>query len=71
MARVHTKTALDTLAGISRSSNSDPARVAAAVALLNRGWGIPKSEEQHDKEGLRVTVRHLYENPPSKPSSDK
>lgn len=42
LARAHTETALHTLAKIMTTSDAPPAaRVAAAQALLNRGWGQP------------------------------
>ena len=42
LARTHTATAINTLAGITRSEDIAPAaRVAAATALLDRGWGKP------------------------------
>lgn len=42
LSRVHTKTALKTLAGIMEQPDAPPsARVAAATALLDRGWGKP------------------------------
>lgn len=42
LARVHTETALRVLMGIMTNAEVMPAaRVAAAVAILNRGWGAP------------------------------
>lgn len=42
LARSHTESALNTLAGIMTNSDSPAAaRVSAAEALLNRGWGKP------------------------------
>jgi hypothetical protein len=41
LAKKRTKLALDTLAQICESGESESARVAAAVALLDRGWGKP------------------------------
>ena len=42
MARAHTATALNTLAGIMEQKDAPPsARVSAATALLDRGWGKP------------------------------
>ena len=42
IARVHTKTAINTLAGIMRQPNAPAAaRVAASQVLLDRGWGKP------------------------------
>ena len=47
LARAHTQTAIRVLAGIMREPTVQPmARVAAAKALLDRGWG--KSKEMHD-----------------------
>ena len=40
LARIHTKTALRVLAGVMEQETAPPqARVAAAQALLDRGWG--------------------------------
>ena len=40
LARSHTETAIKVLAGIMNQSKAPPAsRVAAAQALLDRGWG--------------------------------
>jgi hypothetical protein len=40
LARVHTESALNTLAGIMHQPEAPPAaRVSAAQALLDRGWG--------------------------------
>lgn len=45
MARSHTETAIRTLAGIMGEKKAPAAaRVAAASALLDRGWGKPKQE---------------------------
>ena len=42
LARSHSKTAIRTLAGIMRRKDTAPSvRIAAAVALLDRGWGKP------------------------------
>ena len=42
LARSHTKAALKTLAAISKNVEAPcAARVSAAVALLDRGWGKP------------------------------
>jgi hypothetical protein len=43
LARGHTETALKTLAGIMGQTDAPPsARVSAATALLDRGWGKPQ-----------------------------
>jgi hypothetical protein len=40
LARSHTRTALNVLVGVMRSNEATPAaRVAAANAILDRGWG--------------------------------
>lgn len=42
IARTHTVTAINTLAGIMRQPNAPAAaRVQASQALLDRGWGKP------------------------------
>lgn len=42
LARSHTESALSTLAGIMTNADAPPAaRVSAATALLDRGWGKP------------------------------
>ena len=63
MARGYTQTAVKTLGGISENGESEASRVAAAVALLDRGWGKPKQIHQHggtsDGEGpIVVHVIH-------------
>ena len=67
LARSHTKTAIRVLAGIMREPTVQPmARVAAAKALLDRGWGKPKEmpkmlEGRCEKCGANlalVGVRH-------------
>lgn len=42
LARVHTETMLNVLKGIATNTEAPPAaRVAAAIAVINRGWGQP------------------------------
>jgi hypothetical protein len=53
LARAHTELAVRTLTGIASSGTSESARVAAATALLDRGWGRPKPD---DSEGEQVTI---------------
>lgn len=49
LARAHTESALKTLAGIMNQEESPAAsRVAAANALLSRGWGMPTQEMKID-----------------------
>ena len=48
LARVHTETAINTLKSIASSRKAaHAARVAAAVALLDRGWGKPAQFIEH------------------------
>jgi hypothetical protein len=42
LARTYTVEALETLADLMRNGASDNVRMAAATALLNRGWGLPR-----------------------------
>jgi hypothetical protein len=40
LARSHTRTALNVLVGVMRNTDATPAaRIAAANAILDRGWG--------------------------------
>jgi hypothetical protein len=42
LARSHTRTAINVLVGVMRAKDATPAaRVSAATALLDRGWGKP------------------------------
>ena len=41
LAREHTAEAIETLVKVMRTSRSERVRCAAAVALLDRGWGKP------------------------------
>lgn len=58
LARRHTTLALNTLAGIARKGKSEPARVSACVALLERGWGRPQSDVNLNA-AITVTVRKM------------
>lgn len=53
LARRHTELALKTLVGIAGQAKApSAARVAAASALLDRGWGKPKQELEHTGDAL-------------------
>lgn len=56
LARSHTELAIKVLAGIAQNSESDPARVSAANALLDRGWGKPAQPVDGDGEGGPVQL---------------
>jgi len=64
LARSFTKPALKTLAAIMRQPKAPAAaRVQAAVALLDRGWGKPKQMVGGDSENpLAVQVTALSRN---------
>jgi hypothetical protein len=59
LARMHTKKAVKTLAAIMNEPHAPyAARVAAAEALLDRGWGKPR--QSHEAE---ITHRYVIEIP--------
>jgi len=61
LARNHTETALNVLAGIMNETSCPPlARVAAAKAILERGWGKPRDMSEHeDTQRLMKIVREI------------
>ena len=63
LARAHTETAIRVLAGIMREDEAPAAaRVAAAQALLDRGWGKPvQALVGADGGPLQITVMRFGE----------
>lgn len=69
LARTHTETALNALVTIATTGESEAARVAAANALLDRGYGRPKQAMVHTGkddgpvqiESLHVSAREIVE----------
>lgn len=61
LARAHTEIAIKVLAGIAKDGTNESARVAAATALLDRGWGKPpQTHSGEDGDGeIHVTIRHI------------
>lgn len=59
LARSHTETALSTLAGIAQNGTSESARVAASVALLDRGWGKPTQPISGDEDGAPIQITKI------------
>jgi hypothetical protein len=59
MARSHTRTALNVLVGVMRSKDATAAaRVSAANAILDRGWGkANQAIESGDGGGLELVHR--------------
>lgn len=61
MARAHTDTAINVLAGIMREPSAPhAARVAAATALMDRGWGKP--HQTSDVNIRNITAKDLSDN---------
>jgi hypothetical protein len=69
LARSHTALSIKVLAGIAQNGQTDAARVAAATALLDRGWGRPPQTHTGEKGegGLEVIVRHIVDGVDVKP----
>jgi hypothetical protein len=62
LARSYTALAVNTLAGIARSSKCPAAaRVAASIALLDRGYGRPPQEHAGEAGEITVIIRQLVE----------
>lgn len=51
LAREYTEVAIETLAQVAQVGESEAARVSAATALLDRGWGKPAQPLDGDGEG--------------------
>ncbi|MDY8109129.1 hypothetical protein U0C82_08220 [Fulvimarina sp. 2208YS6-2-32] len=49
-AKAYTVTAIDTLVDVMENSTNPNARVTAAVAILNRGWGAPSQQLEIDHQ---------------------
>lgn len=59
LAREFTVAALGTLAKVAAEGESESARVAAAIALLDRGWGRPRQDlgvEITSDEGFAAVI---------------
>ena len=60
LARSHTETAVNVLVSVARGSDSDAARVSAASAILDRGYGkAPQSMELSGPEGGPIETVEL------------
>lgn len=67
-ARKHTPLAMRTLAEIAGDvAQPAPARVAAAIALLDRGWGKPTQPTEHTGA---VTIEGVVDRPPNETRAD-
>ena len=59
LARVHTASAINTLKGIMNEKKAPAAaRVSAAQALLDRGWGKAVQPVAGDEKGSPISVIH-------------
>jgi hypothetical protein len=55
LARAHTQTALEALVKVATGGESESARVSAATAILDRGYGRPKQALEHSgKDGAAM-----------------
>jgi hypothetical protein len=63
LARAQTELAIRTLTGICGSkAAAAAARVSAATALLDRGWGKPPQSHVGEDDGdVRITIRQIFE----------
>lgn len=60
LARSHTRMALKALVGVMRSEDATPAaRVSAANAVLDRGWGKAPQANENGDEGLRELIHRI------------
>jgi len=60
IARSHTRTAINVLVGIMRSKDATAAaRVSAANAILDRGWGKSAQPHESGKEGALEVVHRI------------
>jgi len=58
LARAHTTLAISALAEIAAHGSSEAARIASAIALLDRGWGRPAvSIELHEPDPEDLAAR--------------
>ena len=62
LARAHTELSVQTLAGIARNGTSEQARILAAQALLDRGWGkAPQVHSSDDGGSITVVIRQIMD----------
>jgi hypothetical protein len=60
LARSHTRTAVNVLVGIMRSSEATPAaRVSAANAILDRGWGRATQPIENGEDGVLELIHRI------------
>ncbi len=60
VARSHTRTAINVMVGIMRSKDATAAaRVSAANAILDRGWGKPAQPLQNGDDGALELIHRI------------
>jgi len=60
-ARAYANVAIQSLGTIARRGKSEASRIAAATALLDRGYGKAAQTHEHSgKDGGPITVRVVY-----------
>lgn len=60
LARSHTRTAINALVGVMRSKNAThAARVSAANAILDRGWGRPPQALENGENGALELIHRI------------
>jgi hypothetical protein len=60
LARSHTRTAVNALVGVMRSKNAThAARVSAANAILDRGWGRPPQALENGEDGALELIHRI------------
>jgi len=71
LARGHTESAINCLAGIMNKENApEAARISAAVALLDRGWGKPvQAIVGGDEDDNPINLLHRIERVIVRPSN--
>ena len=60
VARSHTRTAINALVGVMKAKDaSHAARVSAAIAILDRGWGRPVQALQNGEDGALELIHKI------------
>ncbi|WP_425249005.1 hypothetical protein [Bradyrhizobium huanghuaihaiense] len=60
LARSHTRTAIRVLVGVMRSEDATPAaRVSAANAILDRGWGKAAQPVEDGEDGVLELIQRI------------
>jgi hypothetical protein len=60
IARSHTRTAINALVGVMKAKDATPAaRVSAATAILDRGWGRPVQALENGDNGALELIHRI------------